>query len=333
LNNVPGHIDELISKYLAGEASHEEVSLVDTWAATHEENKKYLQQLAFIFRKAPEIQAWQDFDTDAAWSKMRNRIKEKSGKTVPLQPQRPFGFLRIAASIILVLGFGYAIYQIADNVSADAPSIAVVSSKETKSDTLPDGSNVFLNKLTEVDYAFDKKQKLHKVKLKGEAYFHVKHEDDKKFLVEAEGLYIRDIGTSFNVKAYPDGTTIEVVVEEGEVQFFSDENPGVYLKAGGRGIYNKKDKTFTVEAPEANMLAYKTKFFSFSNANLLEVVTALNDVYDQKIILSKNLEACHLTVSFNNETLSEISNIIGETLGLTVTVSPDGFLLEGNGCE
>jgi transmembrane sensor len=333
LRNTPGHIDDLISKYLAGEATLEEISMVETWAAADEENKKYLQQLEFIFKKAPAIQTWQDFDADAAWSKMRNRLKEKSAKTVSLHPQRSFQYARIAASIIIVLAVGFGIYRITSKPTGTSSEIALTSAEETKGDTLPDGSNVFLNKLTELDYAFDKSQQTHKVKLKGEAYFHVKHDDDKKFLVEAEGVYVKDIGTSFNVKAYPGGTTIEVVVEEGEVQFFSDENPGIYLKAGGRGIYNKKDKSFTIEAPEANVLAYKTKFFSFSNANLQEVVTALNAVYDKKIILDKRLEACRLTVSFNNEDLGEIASIIGETLDLTVTVRPEGFLLEGNGCE
>lgn len=333
LNNLPTHIDELISKYLAGEASPAEATQVDAWAAANDENKKYLQQLEFIFKKTPAIQQWQDFDTDAAWSKMQNRLKGSASKTVALHPRKSYDLiLRIAASVVIVLGVGFGVYRML-NSDNKGVNIAVSSTKETKSDTLPDGSNVFLNKLTKIDYTFDKKEKTHKVKLRGEAYFHVKHEDDKKFLVEAEDVFIRDIGTAFNVKAYPDGNTIEVVVEEGEVQFFSKDNPGVYLQAGGRGIYSKKDKTFTVEAPEANVLAYKTKFFSFSSASLKDVVVALNAVYEKKISLGKNLENCLLTVSFNNEDLGEIAGVIGETLDLKVTTSADGFLIEGDGCQ
>ncbi|RAW03442.1 FecR family protein [Pseudochryseolinea flava] len=332
MNNLPTHIDELISKYLAGEASPEEATQVNTWAAADDSNKKYLQQLEFIFKKTPAIQKWQDFDTDAAWSKMRSKLKEGSTKTVELHPRRSFHYLQIAASIVIVLGIGFGIYQMMD-INKPANVVAVSSTKETKSDTLPDGSNVFLNKLTELDYAFDKKDKTHRIKLRGEAYFHVKHEDDKKFLVEAEGIFIKDIGTSFNVKAYPNTNTIEVVVEEGEVQFYSKDNPGVYLQAGGRGVYNKKDKTFTVEPPQANVLAYKTKFFSFSDARLGDVVEALNNVYEKKLSIGSQLENCLLTVSFNNEDLNEIANIIGETLNLKVTVTRDGFLLDGDGCE
>ena len=126
----------------------------------------------------------------------------------------------------------------------------MVAQKETKSDTLPDGSGVFLNKKTELAYTYDKKEKSHVVKLKGEAYFNIQHEDDKNFIIDAEGVFIRDIGTSFNVKAYPEDNTVEVVVEEGKVMFYTDTDTGIYLSAKGKGIYNKATKEFTIEQPE-----------------------------------------------------------------------------------
>jgi transmembrane sensor len=330
LNNKLEHIDELISKYLAGEASPSEVDQVKSWLAEDEANQKYLQQLELIFTQTSSIKEWQAFDADAAWRKMRQKLKTPEAKTIPLQPSRPFNFLKIAASIVIVFGFGFFVYRMLDQTTQ---TIEVVSDRKTVGDTLPDGSDVFLNRKTKIDYAFNKKENTHKVKLEGEAYFHIKHEDDKEFLVEAGDIFIRDIGTSFNVTAYPDSNTVEVVVEEGEVHFYSDENPGIYLKKGGKGVYNKVDKTFTIDQPENNVLAYKTKFFSFSNARLVDVVSALNEVYDKKIVLSKNLRNCQLTVSFNNEEISEIAQVISETLGLKATERSNDILLEGQGCE
>jgi ferric-dicitrate binding protein FerR (iron transport regulator) len=170
------------------------------------------------------------------------------------------------------------------------------------------------------------------VKLKGEAYFNIHHEDDKKFIVEAEGLYIRDIGTAFNVTAYPESNTVEVVVVEGEVEFFTDDNPGIRLTANGKGVYNKNTKTFSIEQPENNVLAYKTRFFSFSDADLGSVVESLNSVYDKKIIVSEPLKACRLTVSFNDEEIGEIGAVIAETLNLRITETETEIVLEGEGC-
>lgn len=198
---------------------------------------------------------------------------------------------------------------------------------------MPDGSGVFLNKQTELVYQYDRKKKNHVVKLKGEAYFNIQHDDSKTFIVDLEGIFIRDIGTSFNVKAYPEDNTIEVVVEEGKVMFYTDTDSGIYLSAKGKGIYNKATKTFSIEQPEENVLAYKTRFFSFSDTDLQTVIIALNNVYDKKIVLGGNLRNCHLTVSFNNEDINEIATIIAETLGLTVSNSANEIRLEGPGCE
>jgi transmembrane sensor len=65
------------------------------------------------------------------------------------------------------------------------------------------------------------REKDRKVKLSGEAFFSVKHEEEKPFVIEAEDVLVRDIGTEFNLKAYPDKDTIEIIVTQGEVQFYT----------------------------------------------------------------------------------------------------------------
>jgi transmembrane sensor len=327
------HIDDLIGKYLAGEAARDEVLFVESWVQESEENKKYLEQCKLIFDKTFEAKRLQEFDADAAWIKMKARLHSNGGRTVAFPASRPMrNFVwRVAASIIVVLGIGFFGYHLLN--PGRTKVIEVVAQQETKADTLPDGSGVFLNKETELAYAYDKKKKNHIVKLKGEAYFNIHHDDDKTFIIDAEGVFIRDIGTSFNVKAYPEENTVEVVVEEGKVMFYTENDSGIYLSAKGKGIYNKTTKAFTIEQPEENVLAYKTRFFSFSNTDLRTAVAALNTVYDKKIVLSESLYNCHLTVSFNNEDIDEIAAIMAETLGLTAHHSANEIRLEGSGCE
>jgi transmembrane sensor len=334
LNYNVDHIDDLIGKYLAGEAEHNEISFLESWMKEDPSNQKHFEQCKAIFDKASSINSLQEFDTDAAWIKMKSTLTKKTdAKTVQFPDQKPYRNLtwRVAASIILVVGVGYFAYRMIMPERLD--SLEVISQKETISDTLPDGSDVFLNKKTELTYAFDTKKKNHVVKLKGEAYFNIQHDDDKTFIIDAAGVFIQDIGTSFNVKAYPEANTVEVVVEEGKVMFYTDGDSGVLLSANGKGVYNKLTKTFTVEQPEENALAYKTKFFIFSNTDLQTAVHELNNVYDKKIVLGKNLSKCHLTVSFNNEDIDEIASVMAETLGLTVKKSGNEIRLEGSGCE
>ena len=330
MNYNVDHIDDLIGKYLAGEAAKDEILFVESWVKEDEANRRHLDQCRLIFDKTFEVKGLQEFDTDAAWAKVKAKLKPDA-KTVSLPVRNNSQFwLRIAASIVVVLGIGFFAYRLVNNTGK---SIEVIAQKETKADTLPDGSGVFLNKKTELAYSYNKKEKNHRVKLKGEAYFNIHHDDDKTFIIDAAGVYIRDIGTSFNVKAYPDSNTVEVVVEEGKVMFYTDTDSGIYLSAKGKGIYNKTTKTFTIEQPEENVLAYKTKFFSFSDTDLRTAVAALNNVYDKKIVLAENLSNCRLTVSFNQEDIDEIAAVMAETLGLTITNSESEIRLEGQGCE
>lgn len=326
------HIDDLIGKYLAGEAVRDEIHFVELWAKENEENRKYLAHCKLIFDKTFEAKQRQEFDTDAAWSKMKSKIGAGQLRTLSAdkKPDRNFYWMA-AASILVLMGIGFFAYRMV------APSalqpVQLIAEAQTKADTLPDGSGVFLNKKTELTYTYDENEKNHRVNLKGEAYFKIQHEEDKTFIIDASGVYVKDIGTAFNVKAYPDSNTIEVFVEEGSVMFYTDTDSGVYLSANGKGIYDKITRKFNIEKPEENVLAYKTRFFTFSDTDLQSVMFALNSVYDKKIVIGSNLYNCHVTVSFNNEDIDEIAAVIAETLGLSATKSANEIRLEGPGCE
>jgi transmembrane sensor len=323
-------IDELIARYLAGEASQEESAFVEAWKNDDPANHHYLEQVSTIFSRASAVKNLQHFDTDAAWERMRNGL-EKDGRVVqfPTSGNNRSLYWKVAAGILLTILAGVYFFNTRKEI---ASPIVVASHSETVNDTLPDGSNVFLNKESTIRYVYHSKSDERRVELKGEAYFAIKHDEARKFVVDIDGVLIRDIGTAFNVKAPADSPTIEVVVNEGEVMFYTDEDSGVYLRAGAKGVYDKHLKKFTIEQPEANVLAYKTRVFNFNNTELASVVRQLNAVYSKQIDLSPSVKFCRLTVGFNNESQEEIIAIITETLGLRAIQSNGKILLEGAGC-
>jgi transmembrane sensor len=326
------HIDDLLGKYLAGEASVSEQTIVSRWIEESEDNRKYFGQLKKIFEGAGAVSTWNDYNTDLAWNKVKANLRKGNGKVVPMvEPKRSLAqWWKMAAAILIFLSVGLYLYRSAQN---PLPPVEVIARAHAFSDTLPDGTDVFLNKKTKLVYAFDEKKKLHDVKLQGEAYFNIKHKAKEDFIIKTGEVFIRDIGTSFNVKAYPESDVIEVLVEEGEIVFYTADNPGIHLKTSGKGVYNKKTKEFTIDQPDPNITAYKTKFFVFTATTLKEAVAALNDVYEVPIIIDQNLNNCPITVSFRNESIDEIATIIGETLNLTVTRDEKGIKLTGKGCE
>lgn len=322
------HIDDLIAKYLAGEASSDEIARVNAWKEESVHNRQYVDQFSKIFSHASSAKDLQTFDTDAAWLKVKQNLgHDRKVVKFPAPGSSRSLYWRIAAGLLLTVLAGVYLMT---RPQTDAAAVVLSSHTETVADTLPDGSNVFLNKESSIRYAYSPKSKEHRVELKGEAFFTIKHDDQKQFIVDVEGVLIRDIGTAFNVK---DGAnTIEVVVSEGEVMFYTVEDSGVYLQAGAKGVYDKKLKKFNIEQPEANALSYKTRVFNFNNAELATVVRQLNGVYARQIELSPAVSLCRLTVGFNNESQEEIIAVITETLGLKAMESNGKILLDGPGC-
>lgn len=333
MNTAPENIDDLIASYLADEATPADRAFVDEWKARSSQNQRYFDQLRVIFERATasvEKGGEKVFDTDVAWQKLRTRLSSAGeGKTISMRSPNPAYhlFLRVAAGIIILLGVGFFGYKI---LSPAAVNTVLLTQDATAADTLPDGSDVFLNRQTKIEYTT--KRDTHIAKLSGEAFFNIQHKSGKTLIVEVEETFIRDIGTSFNVKAYPGSPTIEVVVEEGEVIFYTKDSPGISLEANEKGVYHKDTKTFTVSEPQANVAAYKSKRFIFANNSLGTVVETLNSVYTTKIEIEDHLKSCRLTVTFDNESIDEIADIIATTLDLTVSRSANVITLKGPAC-
>jgi len=329
-------IDDLIGKVLAGEANLDEQDIVDSWCREHSDNQKYFDQARSIFERAATFNVQISFDTDAAWQKVRNRIHQgPAGVQVEFRVSGFWRAARVAAGLLLLAAASVWVYTW---LQAPAPVVEMVADATTAQDTLPDGTTAFLNKKSAITYQFDKKTKTRKVALKGEGFFEVKHEEEKPFVIEAEEAIVRDLGTAFNLKAYPDQDTVEVVVKEGVVQFYTKDDPGLNLVAGETGIYSKRLKSFTkLQRADTNVFAYRTGVFAFHAVDLRSVIERVNEVYDARISLgSEKIADCRLTVTFTNEELETIVEIIAETLALQVERKDKDkkeIILTGIGCQ
>jgi transmembrane sensor len=328
-------IDDLIGKVLASEASAEEQEYLDKWRRANAYNQRYFDRTKAIFDSAASYKVKVTFDTDQAWKSMKARLNHPaSGAQVDMHTNRSWPALRIAAGLVLLAVASYYAYQWA--LPSTGPVIEMVADATTAQDTLPDGTTAFLNKKSSITFAEDKKTGERKVELKGEGFFEVKHEEEKPFVIEAEETLVRDLGTAFNVKAYPGDDTVEVVVQSGVVQFYTANDPGLSLKAGETGLYSKRSKSFTrLARADTNVFAYKTGVFAFHSTDLRSVVERINEVYDSKISLgSEKIGDCRLTVNFTNEQLDTIVDVIAETFALEVErKNPKEIILKGSGCQ
>jgi len=327
------HIDQLIARYLAGEALPEEAVQLDDWLELSEDNRHYFAQMQKVYRADAALADQPAYNADAAWSMVKDgmsRVKPQA-KVVPFYSR--YATQLVAAAVALLVGLPLMLFY-AGILSPETTNQLASNDVVGKAYRLADRSEVVLNRNSVVTYTSKYGKKDRRVKLQGEAFFEVAHLKDKPFLVEANGVTIEDIGTAFNVKAYDTTNTVEVYVETGSVRFYTSSNNSITLVAGQIGIYNKTTNTFTVKgAANSNAIAYKTKQFVFVDTPLEVALKELCAVYDVQIELSSPaLNGCKITVNFNNEPVESVLDIIAETLGLTVEKTASGYRLNGMGC-
>ncbi|HPD94735.1 MAG TPA: FecR domain-containing protein [Tenuifilaceae bacterium] len=333
------HIDHLITRVITGEATEEEMQELNRWCDESEVNRKYFGDIQFINQKAVASNTIIKVDVDKAWSNVHRQMKSKAvakRKVPKIVRLNASAWLRIAAIVVLVSGIAFSLYHFYTSSVIESTQVIAFMSRDSVVNTiLKDNSTVILNKQSKITYSAKYGKAERKVKLEGEAYFNVKHINEKPFIVEAEGTLIQDVGTLFNVKAVEADTLVEVFVKSGEVLFFTKNNKGISLTAGEMGVYNKKTKTFSkVTSSNVNAASYVSKVFVFQNARLSEVVQQLNSVYNTNIRLdNEELKDCTISVTFEDEDINMILRVISETLDLTITKDAKGYIISGESCR
>jgi len=330
------NIEVLIAKYLAGEADAADLVLLNEWRKLSSENEVEFSQMEKLYNDSSSLRNVIPVDTDAAWMKLKNTIsiQPEQGKIISIKPATSrINFIRIAASILIVAGLGMLAFFL--TLPSEDKFAEIKSENVIRKEKLPDGSTVTLNKNTTLAYSTDHFSRKRIVKLKGEAFFDVVHDEKNPFLIEAADLKIEDVGTSFNVQAKENTGIAIISVVSGEVKITTLTGQVFNLVAGEEATYNVKTKIVSKkESVEENISAYADRVFVFENAELKTVVDVLNDVYDSQLTIENHkLDSCRITVTFDNEAIDDIATVIAETLGLEIKKSNEQIILSGNDCK
>jgi len=330
------NIEVLIARYLAGEADAADLVLLNEWRKLSSENEIEFSQMEKLYNNSSSLRNVIPVDTDAAWMKLKNTIsiQPEQGKIISIKPATSrINFIRIAASILIVAGLGMLAFFL--TLPSEDKFAEIKSENVIRKEKLPDGSTVTLNKNTTLAYSTDHFSRKRIVKLKGEAFFDVVHDEKNPFLIEAADLKIEDVGTSFNVQAKENTGIAIISVVSGEVKITTLTGQVFNLVAGEEATYNVKTKIVSKkESVEENISAYADRVFVFENAELKTVVDVLNDVYDSQLTIENHkLDSCRITVTFDNEAIDDIATVIAETLGLEIKKSNEQIILSGNDCK
>ena len=170
--------------------------------------------------------------------------------------------------------------------------------------------------------------------LEGEAFFDVAHNQEKAFIIEAERMQIKVLGTSFYVNTRGGNNTMEVVLISGSVQLnYGDKE--MMLEPGDKAIVlEESGEIVKQENKDPNLLAWKTKKLRFNDTPFSEIVDILKKVYQKDIIvMNPNIMNCRITATFDGQSLEAVLMVLQSTLDINVRPNGSQIEISGEGCQ
>ncbi len=242
-------------------------------------------------------------------------------------------WIKIATLVTMIVIVSLLVFK----VFFSNQSIIIPSRNFVKMVTLPDGSKVTLNRNSLLSYPKNFGKDCRRVSLSGEAFFEISPNIEINFTVLTANAGVEVTATSFNVLSPKDSGLTQVIVSTGIAAMFNikEEANKVILKKFNEGIVRGKNGIVErIDTADMNFLAWKTGKMVFNNDSLGYVINVLNHTYTTRVkITNMDLSKCRITVSFENQSLENVMEIIRSTLGLKIIRQKNVLLIDGQGCK
>jgi transmembrane sensor len=332
-------MEELMARYLTGEASAQEQKQLFTWIDASSENETNFKQFKKVFelsdqylqrKRSEEI----NIDVDNEWAAFSATVENRKMRSLETDNDRDGRYkpwMKMAAAIVLLvasaLGVNYFVYKTSDAVFQSGDVTLAIS--------LPDGSKVTLNRKSKLTHSHSFNDETRVVELDGEAFFDVASNPSMPFIIQTKEGTVEVTGTSFNVEAYDSTGIVEVVVETGVVIFsVPAAKTDLELTAGNKAVYQKQTNELKRSVnDDVNFRSWETQKIVFTDAPLRQVVETLNKTYNANISVSAEIpESCMVTVTFDKQSLDAVLRVLENTLNLVYTVDGNKIEISSAGC-
>lgn len=307
------YIDELLVKSLLGEADTAQQEFIRNWRTSDLDNERYCRHFEQIWRESSSLAARNNVDVNAAWSRFQQRVGDtttSAPRRIPLM-QRSVGHM--AAGLFLILGLACGSYW------WWIGTVEAVTAGQVVRLELPDGSFVTMNKHSKLRYPRHFSGAKRTVQLDGEAFFSVAPDKKHPFLIKANDVLVRVVGTSFNVKSNARRT--EVIVETGVVEVTGSDQS---LRLGAKDrVWVQRNLRLTKDTSGDKLYNYyRTNEFICDHTPLARLVSVLEEAYGRRIEIADPEKAkLELTASYKDEGLQEVLAVVCETLNLELSES------------
>lgn len=275
--------EEILAAYLSGALDAEQRAAVEAWYDASPANRRLMGEIYRLLYLNDRINDTARIDVEKAYVHCRTRIREQARRRVWLRSLK-----RLAASaavIVVLLAGGWMARSSVERLTR--PMVVYTQVGERSQAVLPDGTKVWLNSSSRVEYAASFFSRKRRVKMDGEAYFEVSHDRHAPFVVSTNGLDIRVLGTRFNIRNNEDKHLITTVLLEGSVEasVTGERGTALRLHPSQQLIFDTDTKSMLLtDIPTAERsINWIYGRFSFEHNTLEEIAEELNRCYNVDI--------------------------------------------------
>lgn len=286
--------DETLCAYLKGELDTANSEQVEAWYNLSETNRKRLGEIYYLLYLNDRINDAAGINVEKSIGKFK-ALRNKSRKV-----SRPLGRFveRIvaAAAIIFIAVVGAWSFWIYSNQYSNPIQITTQLGERSQI-VLPDGTKVWLNSCSHLEYvASSLFARGRKVKMAGEAYFEVARDEHNPFIVSADGLNVKVLGTKFNIFSDEKRHQVTTALLEGSVEVSAADNAqnSAILQPLQSAVYNTQSGGLELldYADARNSIRWINGQLHFNQKPFEEIVGELQRYYNT-------------TIRFKDETLRQ----------------------------
>jgi len=330
-NNNKTDLDLQI-KIIEGKANPSDIKLFNDWLGQSNKNVREFESLKSLWEKTGFYKSTEPPNPDLMW----NIIKERLNKTPAILKEGfDFSWIIKAAAVVLVAVSGLIFYNhiketslpgnnrlpVSDFISEKIANYKLITHNGEKiTCVLPDSSVVHLNSESRLDYPEYFSDNIRIVELTGEAYFSVKHDKNRPFIVKTGNSQVTVTGTEFNVRSRNNSTKIVVAKGSVNVLCLSSRKQENLKKGEMVQLDNSGNITYPVQVNLKYYLAWRENKLAFKHTPLKEVMAEIERTYNVKSeFLNDSSKNRTITGIFETDSLERVLSVLSLTLDLNIS--------------
>lgn len=315
---------EIALKYFANTASIEEEKLLEQYLLIAEYKEKYNVLLETLQNESKNTN--DAFSLERGLKKLRSKIKQSKKRNIFKYQKR----MAIAATIVIFLGLGMLLNSVFF-IPKTIQYVTVTSpAGERINVLLPDSSSVYLNSGATLSYPEEFISNKRNVQLVGEAFFKVKRNVKKPFVVQSGNFKTTVLGTSFNV-VNKDENNFQVTVKTGKVKVENTVTKRQFiLEKNTQVVLNKLEGHLVKESVNAMAITdWHKNLLRFDAITAKEAFSKIEKWYNVKIrcksasILNRKIRA-----AYNNEPVDKVFKSLEFMIGIKYKIENDSIIIK-----